>query len=142
MPKGIGAPKAGKHIQNFPLTLTARQSYLMLSAQAKIMSRNHIKVPKLVLAKRAVAYVSKTQSRWIRLVYCQFSPFRHFPEDAITLLLHAEATLNQRETPSVTDAFQKPITYNLPAWDGCHCTFLGELCAVEERCSIQSPGTK
>ena len=32
-PEGIGAPEVGK--QNFPLTLTAKQSYHMLHAQAK-----------------------------------------------------------------------------------------------------------
>jgi len=33
--KGIGAPKTGKQIQNFPVTLTVRESYHMLNAQAK-----------------------------------------------------------------------------------------------------------
>ena len=34
-PEGVGAPKARKQIQNFPLTLTARQSYHMLNGLAK-----------------------------------------------------------------------------------------------------------
>jgi len=33
--KGIGAPTTGKQIQNFPVTLTVRQSNHMLNAQAK-----------------------------------------------------------------------------------------------------------
>ena len=35
LPKGVGAPKAEKQIQNFTLTLTARQSYHVFNAQAK-----------------------------------------------------------------------------------------------------------